>query len=92
VLTDKNVSENGATLERSETKSLVGLAQQTSVSVLSPQIHTTKVLYFYLYIITSIHKIYDADQKENCIICTCTLRECMLKKLTRQSFNLCLRM
>jgi hypothetical protein len=38
MLTDKNLGENGATLERSGTKSLVGLAKQTGISALSPQV------------------------------------------------------
>lgn len=46
VLTNKNVGENCATLESSETKSLVGLAQQTGMSVLSPQIQQISVFLF----------------------------------------------
>jgi hypothetical protein len=39
------MGENGATLERSGTKSLVGLAQQTAISVLSPQIRQNFLIF-----------------------------------------------
>ena len=45
---DKNVGENGAILERSGTKSLVGLVQQTGMSVLSPQIQQNFCIFIHV--------------------------------------------